>query len=139
MGEGTPVERGLAWARGHKIASGVTAVVALGILVSLAGGGDDPDTIAPVRTVAATHASTAAPSAAPAAATPDRRPGSADVYARIESSTDCGALQRDFDTAEANHQREVRAGPERRRFQEITLSYMTAADDRMREIGCYDR
>ena len=56
----------------------------------------------------------------------ESRPGNPDVYERIESETDCAALQEEFDTAEA--------GPP----SEWKVPYMEAADARMRELGCYD-
>jgi len=65
------------------------------------------------------------PADAPAVSNPDR-PGNPAVYARIEAETDCAALQREFDTAEA--------GPAR----EWKVPYMEGADARMREVGCYE-
>lgn len=61
------------------------------------------------------------------------RIGSAAVYARIESSTSCVVLQREFDTAMDNVER-YSGGDDRRK---IPFSYANAADSRMREIGCY--
>ena len=40
----------------------------------------------------------------------DTRPGSADVYSRIEAETDCKILQGEFDTAEANHKQDLTRG-----------------------------
>ena len=59
----------------------------------------------------------------------DDQSGSPDVYARISSLTDCSALQQEFDQAEAN--RSISRDPS------IQTSYMVAADERMREVGCY--
>jgi len=59
----------------------------------------------------------------------DDQSGSPDVYARIASLTDCSALQQEFDQAEAN--RSISRDPS------IQTSYMVAADERMREVGCY--
>jgi hypothetical protein len=61
------------------------------------------------------------------------RPGSATVYAEIETSTDCVWLQETFDRAYANHGRASYGSGER----EWTRGYMHASDDRMREIGCF--
>lgn len=47
--------------------------------------------------------------------------GNPDVYNRIASLTDCSELQREFDIADSNNQ----------------TDYMKAADERMREVGCY--
>lgn len=52
---------------------------------------------------------------------PAPHPGNPAVYERIAASSDCAALQREFDTAEANAQ----------------SAYMAAADARMRKVGCY--
>jgi len=60
-------------------------------------------------------------------------PGEPDVYARIAAETDCAALQDEFDTADAAHER-ADAGSH---AAEVALSYMQAADDRMEEVGCY--
>jgi hypothetical protein len=65
----------------------------------------------------------------------ETRPGSAAVYQRIESLTDCDALQAEFDQADANTQREQDAG--NAAMAEVTISYMDAADKRMKELGCY--
>lgn len=43
--------------------------------------------------------------------------------------TDCAALQREFDQAEEN--RAISNDPS------IQTAYMTAADNRMEEVGCY--
>ncbi|SNR33215.1 hypothetical protein [Blastococcus mobilis] len=61
------------------------------------------------------------------------RPGSVEVYERIEAATDCAALQTEFDTASANHDR-AEAGSEQA---EAATAYMKAADERMRELDCY--
>lgn len=58
------------------------------------------------------------------------RPGNPQVYADIATETDCAELQASFDRAEATHQRGGTWGP-------IGTAYMGAADDRMREVGCY--
>lgn len=63
---------------------------------------------------------------------PAVKPGNAEVYKRIEALTDCKALQGEFDTASAGHDR---ASNQAQR--EATSGYMAAADDRMKAIGCY--
>lgn len=71
--------------------------------------------------------------------TPSRssnEPGSASVYARINSLTDCNQLQGEFDQAADNHDRESLEGD--LEMMKIASSYMAAADARMREVGCYD-
>lgn len=50
----------------------------------------------------------------------------ASVVSRIEAETNCPALQREFDNAEAN--RAING--------ERAVAYMKMAEDRMREIGC---
>lgn len=67
-------------------------------------------------------------------ATSNDRPGDPSVYAQIRSTTDCGELQATFDRAADNNDR-YEGGEHLHR---VTLSYMEAADDRMRSIGCYD-
>lgn len=57
------------------------------------------------------------------------QPGSPDVYARINAMTDCVALQHEFDQADEN--RAISSDPS------IQTSYMKAANNRMRELGCY--
>lgn len=54
----------------------------------------------------------------------EERPGNPDVYERIGGMEDCAELQREFDTADAH------GG-------ETSTAYMKAADERMREVGCY--
>lgn len=56
------------------------------------------------------------------------------VYNEILGSNDCAELQETFDRAANNNDRET---PGTRLF-DITLGYMTAADDRMEYVGCYD-
>jgi hypothetical protein len=63
------------------------------------------------------------------------RPGNPDVYRRIAKLTDCARLQDEFDTAETNHERDIARG--RTDLAEIDTSYMTAADERMQQVGCY--
>lgn len=48
--------------------------------------------------------------------------GNPDVYDRLLKMTDCPTLQNEFNIAEEN----------------TNIGYMKAADQRMREIGCYD-
>jgi len=56
------------------------------------------------------------------------------VVERIESLTDCAELQAEFDTASASNERAEPGTTEHRR----SLAYMQVADDRLRELGCYD-
>ncbi len=60
--------------------------------------------------------------------------GSIDVYRRIMTMTDCSALQSTFDRAASNNDRTVAGSAEAK----WTTGYMSAADDRMRAVGCYD-
>jgi peptidyl-tRNA hydrolase len=69
------------------------------------------------------------------AANQESRPGNPKVYARIEAMTDCGQLQEQFDIAEANQFRDIDRG--RTDLAEASTAYMQAADERMREVGCY--
>lgn len=64
------------------------------------------------------------------------RPGDPAVYSRIDSLTDCSALQSEFNAADARHGTQVRN--HRTEQAEIERSYMEAADGRMRTIGCYE-
>lgn len=61
------------------------------------------------------------------------RVGDPAVYARIDASTSCTELQREFDIASDNTTRIQADGGDAT----ISISYMEAADVRMREIGCY--
>ena len=61
------------------------------------------------------------------------RLGEESVYERIESLDDCTALQAEFDTAMSNAEAR-QPGDELRA---ASLDYAEAADDRMREVGCY--
>lgn len=61
------------------------------------------------------------------------RPGAPQVYRQINAATDCTKLQKMFDTAADNNDRE----PAGSTLFEVTLSYMNTADDRMRSLGCY--
>jgi hypothetical protein len=66
--------------------------------------------------------------------TTEDRPGDPGVYERIAASEDCAALQKEFDTASANHDR-AEAGSDQGGG---APAYMKAADERMGEVGCYD-
>lgn len=59
--------------------------------------------------------------------------GDLQSYEEIFALTDCALLQDKFDTAAANNDRETPGTPLFR----ITLGYMTATDQHMRDIGCY--
>lgn len=67
----------------------------------------------------------------------EERPGAPEAYERIESMTDCAALQEAFDTAAANHDRD--SARDRLDLMKIDSSYMDAAHDRMGDVGCYDQ
>jgi len=60
--------------------------------------------------------------------------GVLDSYIEILSMTDCVALQEKFEIAYTNNQRETAGTP----LFKITLGYMKATDEHMREIGCYE-
>lgn len=60
------------------------------------------------------------------------RPGNPAVYDRIDGLSDCGALQQEFDTAAAGHDRATPGSDQA----EAATSYMQAAQDRMDELGC---
>ena len=62
------------------------------------------------------------------------RPGDPSVYTRIDNATDCGQLRREFNTADANHSRDLARG--RADLAEISMSYMEAAQARMGQLGC---
>ena len=59
--------------------------------------------------------------------------GEPGAYAEIITLTDCKALQAKFDTAANNNGRE---SPGTKLFK-ATLGYMKAADERLKELGCY--
>lgn len=63
----------------------------------------------------------------------DEYGGNIEVYNEIFSLTDCAALQEKFNIASDNN---TRAEPGTAEFK-WTLGYMTAADERMKFIGCY--
>lgn len=60
-------------------------------------------------------------------------PGSPAVYGQIEAASDCAELQQMFNQASANNDRAT-AGTDQFDW---TLGYMTAADARMKGLGCY--
>ena len=61
--------------------------------------------------------------------------GNPDVYNRILLLTDCTLLQEEFNIAFENNQREM---PGTQGHKE-TLGYMTASDNRMKELDCYSQ
>jgi hypothetical protein len=63
------------------------------------------------------------------------RPGAPEVYEQIEGSTDCDDLQSTFDRAYRNHS--LAADRYDEAEMKWTGGYMDAADQRMRDIGCY--
>jgi hypothetical protein len=109
----------------HKIIAGLILAAAL-----VAGCGEEtlPES-APL-----TSAEPKATSAPAPKATEPSRPGDPAVYARIAKMTDCNELQEQFDLAERTSQRE--GGPQGATWSEIGIVYMTAADERMRKVGC---
>ena len=58
--------------------------------------------------------------------------GSEQVYDRISNTSDCGVLERDLELA-TNHKEQAKSGSVERSW---TVGYITAAGDRMAEIGC---
>jgi hypothetical protein len=59
--------------------------------------------------------------------------GNVNVYNRITTLDDCAALQAEFDIASENNLLHEPGSPESKE----TTGYMTAANNRMEEIGCY--
>jgi hypothetical protein len=59
--------------------------------------------------------------------------GNPDVYQRILTSTDCTVLQKEFDQADANMKSQLPGTPQYK----WGIGYMNAADNKMKEIGCY--
>lgn len=59
------------------------------------------------------------------------------MYQRIASMKSCSALQREFDTADRNHQ--IQSDRGNMALMEATTSYMEAANARMEKLGCLDR
>ena len=59
--------------------------------------------------------------------------GNRDVYTLILSITDCAKLQEQFDLASQNNSRETPGTPAFK----WTTGYMVAADNTMKEVGCY--
>lgn len=77
--------------------------------------------------------STIPPTISPAQTYFDEYGGRIEVYNEILSLNDCVALQEKFNIASDNN---TRAEPGTAEFK-WTLGYMTAADERMKFIGCY--
>ena len=63
---------------------------------------------------------------------PAAQPGSQAVYQRIAGTTDCAALQQEFDQASSDHD----AAPPGSNGKAWTLGYMEAASARMVSLGC---
>lgn len=101
-------------------------IIAVGIgLFALATYGTNNDPPAPVQ-----------PDAADGAAfenDPSSRIGSAAVYARIDTETNCVNLQREFDIAMGNAEAREPGDDQRK----VSLAYADAAYSRAREVGCY--
>jgi hypothetical protein len=60
--------------------------------------------------------------------------GNPAVYERINAMTDCEALQREFEIADANHRRDLYDG--KLDAAEVDTLFMRAANDRMEQQGC---
>ena len=88
------------------------AVVCLVLLLTLAGCGSSSD---------------------PAVENNERTVGNPAVISRIENSTSCTELQREFDIAMDNAEAREPGDPMR----DLSMTYANAADNRMGEIGCY--
>lgn len=91
-------------------------IVSTLLVVTLAGCGADTD------------------SSDPATDNNEHSVGSPAVWARIENGTNCTALQREFDIAMDNAEARESGDP----FRDLSLMYANAANDRMKEIDCYD-
>ena len=105
----------------------VVAMLLAGLGLVGCGGGEEPGG------QDAAQATTA--SREPTKTTQEDRPGSPEVYARIDKLTDCNELQKQFDLAEQTSQRP--GGPQGATWSEIGIAYMNAADERLRKVGCY--
>ncbi len=62
----------------------------------------------------------------------EEQPGSPEVYARIEMTENCGALQETYERAAGNNETAEEGSAE---F-DVTLGYMQAALKRMEDLGC---
>lgn len=60
--------------------------------------------------------------------------GNVDVYNRILSLIDCTLLQEEFDQADENLKLQEPGTPQYK----WSIGYMAAADDRMKELACYE-
>lgn len=60
--------------------------------------------------------------------------GNSAIYERIADLSDCAELQNEFDIAAEINDGAEPGTPAHRQ----STGYMTATDDRMREVGCYD-
>lgn len=92
-----------------------------------------PD-ITPIPTTPPVPTSTLPPTLTPAQTYLNEYGGMLEVYNEIFAITDCKILQAKFETAYANNQRETPGTP----LFKVTLGYMTATDDHMRALGCYN-
>jgi hypothetical protein len=64
----------------------------------------------------------------------DDQPGDPAIYSRIDALTDCRALQGELDAAEARHRAAINRADTS--HAEVETSYMSAAQERMRQVGC---
>lgn len=94
----------------------------------------------PVTTTQAPTTTTTASSVPPAPALPPGAKASdpaqvVAVFQRFEAQPDCGELQKEFDTAAANHDRDSKRGADA--LAQLDTRYMEAVDKRMRALKCY--
>lgn len=64
---------------------------------------------------------------------PPEQLGNPEVYTRIDTTSDCPTLQREFDVAMTNAEAREPGNEQRK----ISLAYAKAADARLKEVGCY--
>lgn len=109
-------------------AQALTAVVLVGVVIAAgASGGEDDESATATTTTTTTVATTTTTEAE------EGRPGNPTVYQRIETTEDCTVLQDEFDTAMENVERYPAGSPQR----DVPMEYAEAADERMRDLGCY--
>lgn len=70
------------------------------------------------------------------AETSGRTPGNPETYQRINSLTDCVALQAEFDRFDREHDAFLAASNITNA--EVATDYMYAVDEQMRRVGCYN-
>lgn len=113
----------------------IGAVAALFVIGIIAGRGEEDGGTGDIVTAAQEQTEAATTAEAETEDGAEEYPsGNPEVYRRIGGMTDCAALQAEFDQADENRGNQP-AGSEQA---EWSTNYMMAADDRMREVGCYD-